>query len=351
MPHAYASKTKNRPAYFKTTLQAQKKVVIVLIAAIVAQLALVTCFVGAMNSPRLHHAAVAYVRQPGAPAIENVHFHPVDAIQLRSYSSERAATTAVEHGDIAAAIVRDTQSEKVIVAGAAGPVLTASIEQTVQAQAKAAGIPVSLRDVNALPTHDSRALSTFLLTIGWVIGGYLGIMLLTRALGAAGRTPTGAAMLVGWTAVYAFTSAALGVFLVDCGLHVVTGNAWPIIAAGSLIVFTVGIFTASLLSLLGMSGLVVAIASLVILGNPTSGGSVPTEMLSGGWRVLADILPTNAGVRLVRSIQYFHGHNISGPLAILGAYAIAALALITFVTIQRHRSKLLQTIRTDLEDV
>ncbi len=37
--------------------------------------------------------------------------------------------------------------------------------------------------------------------------------------------------------------------------------------------------TAAPMALFGMAGIVVAIVAFVVLGNPTSGGSVPSQML------------------------------------------------------------------------
>jgi hypothetical protein len=161
--------------------------------------------------------------------------------------------------------------------------------------------------------------------------------LLTRALGAASRTLRGTVELAGWAAIYSMVSAMLGVVLVDPVMGVVTGAPLRLALAGSLIVFSVATFTAAMLSLAGVAGLIMAVATLVILGNPTSGGSTPPEMLAPGWRFLARILPPNAGVSLVRSIQYFGDHQLTRPLIVLLGYAVASVVVMLFVSAERER--------------
>jgi hypothetical protein len=82
-----------------------------------------------------------------------------------------------------------------------------------------------------------------------------------------------------------------------------------------------------LMSLFGMAGIVVAIVAFVVFGNPTSGGSVPSQMLSGGYRFLAELLPNNAAVSLVHGIQYFGANGIGHPLFVLAFYTAIALVV------------------------
>ena len=95
--------------------------------------------------------------------------------------------------------------------------------------------------------------------------------------------------------------------------------------------------TAALMSLFGIAGIVVAIVALVVLGNPTSGGSVPVQMLSGGYQFLAKILPNNAGVALVHGIEYFDGNQLGHPLVVLALYAVIATAVCFAQVLRRSR--------------
>jgi hypothetical protein len=137
-------------------------------------------------------------------------------------------------------------------------------------------------------------------------------------------------------ALYAVASAAFGVVLTDPVMGVLTGHPWTLLAAGSLIVFAAAVVTAALMSLVGLAG--IAIVMFVLLGNPTSGGSVPVQMLSGGYRFLADVLPTNAGMGLVHGFAYFDGNQITRPLLVLSIYAGVSLAVCLGLALRRARA-------------
>jgi len=139
-------------------------------------------------------------------------------------------------------------------------------------------------------------------------------------------------------ALYAVASAALGAVLIDPVMGVLTGHPWTLLAAGSLIVFAATVVTAALMSLVGLAGIVIAIVMFVLLGNPTSGGSVPVQMLSGGYRFLADVLPTNAAMGLVHGFAYFGGNQIARPLLVLSLYAGVSLVICLGLALRRARA-------------
>jgi hypothetical protein len=314
------------------------RVLVILVAACLAQLALIAAFTGAMARPTLHHAEVGLVVADQTPAAAAVADRAARSLHYRDYADAAVASRAVRDGDITAAAVLHGDREELLVAGAAGPALTMAVTQELAAQGKAAGLTVTTADVRPLPKQDPRALGTFLLVLGWVIGGYLGTSLLTRVLGPAARSPRGTAKTLGWLAGYAVISAVAGVVLVGPVMGVVTGSAWALLAAGTLIVFSVAVATAALLSGLGLVGLVVAIAVMVIMGNPTSGGSVPVEMMAPGYRFFAEVLPPNAGVALIRGIDYFGGHQLGRPLLVLGCWAVASVLVLAALAARRSRT-------------
>ncbi len=301
------------------------RVICVLAGAVILQLALIASFAGVMTRPALQDAAVGLV----TPAASR----PATVPRLTGASyvvlgSRGEAEQEVRDGQLPAALVTGGRTGTLLVASAAGPALVTAIGQEVSGQAAAAGTRLTIDDVRPLPPGDPRGLGSFLLVIGWIIGGYLGMTLLGRVLGGGTRTPRGTAALLAWTGAYAIASGALGVVLVDPLMGVLTGHPWTLLAAGSLTVFTAAVCTAALMSLLGLSGIVVAIVMFVVLGNPTSAGAVPVQMMSAGYRFLAQVLPTNASVGLVRALAYFGGQQIARPLLVLSLYAGVSLAIL-----------------------
>ena len=272
------------------------RILVIMVAAVLAQLALVAAFTGVLSNPTLKSAEVGIVTQGQAPGM-----FPLPGITYRALPSTAAARQEVADGSLPAALVVDAKNQTLYIDGASGPSLASALEAEFGAAAHKTSAHLAISDVRPLPASDPRGIGTFLLGIGWVIGGYLGMMLLSRTLGARTRSRRGAVVLLGCVLGYSVLSAVAGVALLDPVMGVLTGSPGQLIGAGTLIVFTVSTFTAALMSLLRMPGLIIAIGTLVILGNPTSGGSLPVQMMAGGWRFLAQVLPTNAGVSFIRS--------------------------------------------------
>ncbi len=313
------------------------RIIIGLLAATAIQLALVSAWAGAMGSPTLHQQPVGLVVARGASlTAANVTGVQPDAIAWRPLADSQLAARRVRNGDLAGAVIIGRSSEQLLTASASGPLTTQSLTKAISGQAAAAGLQLQVQDVRPLQSGDPRGLGIFVLVLGWVIGGYVGTTLLLRGLGRRAKTLRGTAVLLGWQAAYAAGAAALGVLLIDPLLGMVTGHPAVLFGVGALLIFAVGLFATALMSLLGPAGLILAVGTLVIVGNPASGGTVPTQMLPAGWRFLAEIVPNAAGVRLVRSVTYFGNHGIADPLVVLASYAGLSI-LVLAATAWRRR--------------
>jgi hypothetical protein len=332
-PDLAVPRTEAAPARSPGTARAASRVIVIMVTAVLAQLALVAAFTGVLSNPTLRSAQVGLVaRGPAAGT-------PLPGVTYQPLASAAAARREVADGSLPAALVAHGKSQTLYIDGASGPSLTAALEAEFGAAAHQESAPLVTRDLRPLPASDPRGLGTFLLGIGWVIGGYLGMTLLYRALGARARTRRGTLVLLGGALAYSALSAVAGVVLMDPVMGVLTGSPAQLLGAGTLIVFTVATFTAALMSLLGMPGLIIAIGTLVILGNPTSGGAAPVEMMTGGWRFLAHVLPTNAGVSFIRSFAYLHGNQVNDPLTVLLIYTAVSVLVLLGLAIRRGAAR------------
>jgi hypothetical protein len=304
----------------------------VLLGAVVVQLAFVASFTGANARPVLHNVTVGLAGAAPTPVGRGD-----SVVSYQRFPSAAAARQAVSDGSLPAALVVTGHRQTLVVAQAAGYSLTAAVEQGATAAAAAAHSRLAIQDVRPLPAGDPRGLAMFFLVIAWVIGGTPGMILLSRLLGARARGLRGTATLTAWTAGYALASAGLGVVLADPLMGALTGHPWALLGAGTLFVFAIAMSAAALMSLIGMAGIAVAAVAFVILGNPTSGGSVPVQMLSSGFRFLADVLPNNAGVTAIREIEYFGGNGTGHPLLVLALYAAIATAVCFAQALRRSR--------------
>jgi len=320
----------------RSRVKRRRIVVATLTGAVVFQLALMASYTGAYGRPVLRDVTIGLVRPAPAPA-GFVGPPSGTVVSYQPLPDAAAARQEVSNGRLPAALIVAGSHQTLVVAEAAGLTLTAAIEQVAIGQAAAAHATLAVDDVRPLPAGDPRGFASYLLVVGWIIGGYLGMTLLTRVLGPRARGMRWTATLIAWTAVYAVASAGLGVVLMDPLTGSLTGHPWALLGAGTLIVFAAAMSTAALLSLFGIAGIVVAIVALIVLGNPASGGTVPVQMLSGGYQFLAKILPNNAGVALVHGIEFFDGNQLGHPLVVLALYAVIATAACFARALRRSR--------------
>jgi hypothetical protein len=79
-----------------------------------------------------------------------------------------------------------------------------------------------------------------------------------------------------------------------------------------------------------------AILLVVVLGNPSAGGAYAGPLLPEFWREIGPALIPGAGTWLTRSLAYFDGHAVGGPLLVLGGWAVAG-TLLTLLTAMARR--------------
>jgi hypothetical protein len=79
------------------------------------------------------------------------------------------------------------------------------------------------------------------------------------------------------------------------------------------------------------------VLQFVVLGNPSAGGVFPPPMMPPFWRAIGPWLPNGAGTSIARSIAYFHGTAITGPLLVLVAWLLVGVVVSLVVTGMKPR--------------
>ena len=88
----------------------------------------------------------------------------------------------------------------------------------------------------------------------------------------------------------------------------------------------------------GRAGLVVAAATVMLLGNPLSGATSATQMLPDGWSALGRALPPGAFAGAVRAVAYYDENGASGPVLVLTAWVLAGALLMLAGPVGSHRT-------------
>ncbi|WP_246486551.1 hypothetical protein [Kribbella qitaiheensis] len=240
---------------------------------------------------------------------------------IKAVADRGAAVQSIEGRDVYGAIVLDPQNPEVLTASAGGPAVAQILTQlSAGMAAQNGGVAPKVTDIVPLPKDDPRGAGLAAGALPLVLGGIIGAAALIqlvkngrgRVLGAIGFAITGALAL---TAVLQFW---LGSF---------EGNYF---ANASVIAMSIGAISLTLLGLewlLGVGGLALGSATMMLLGNPLSGLTSAPEMLPTGWGSLGQFLPPGAAGTALRSVSFFDGAGSGRSFAVLGCWLLFGLVL------------------------
>ena len=250
---------------------------VALAGVILFQLLFVSVFAGVLHHPVLHQAPVAVAgRSPLAQAVSS---RGGGTVRLAAEPAASAARAALRGGQVNAAVIAGPTGETLLVQTAASPG-TASV------------------------------LTKEFTTAAAALGGYVGATTVALVLG--GTRPPGlrqAGIRLGLLAGYAVISGLLGALLIGPVMGVVPGYSLSLAGTGMLLVF----------------------------GDPTAGTGIATPLLASPWNVIGQGLPPSAALSAARGVVYLGGTNLTGPLAVLAAYAAAGTLLTLAATAWRPR--------------
>jgi hypothetical protein len=256
-------------------------------------------------------AAALEQSQPGAFAITRV-------------ADTAAAESAIRGRDVYGAIDVSTGTPQLIVASAASPVVAQTLHGVGEALTqRASGAPppaVAVRDIAPLPADDPRGAGLAAGSLPLVIGGILAAALLTSRIRGTGRRVVGA---LGFAVTGGLAMAAI----LQYWLGSLGDSYWTNSGVVALSVAATSVTLLGLESLLGVAGLGLGGAVMVLLGNPLSGMTSAPEMLPGWSGTLGQLLPPGAAGSLLRSTAFFDGHGAWPHVVVLLAWLAFGAAL------------------------
>ncbi|OLT43727.1 hypothetical protein BJF86_13880 [Serinicoccus sp. CNJ-927] len=245
------------------------------------------------------------------------------AFELTSYDDRAAAEEAILGRDVYGAVVLGPGGGELLVASGASPAVATSLQQFAAAVPAEAGGPLTVTDLAPLPEDDPRgvglATSLFPILLGGMASGIASALAL--------RTPGARLAAVGSIAVVGGLVIA---GILQGWLGALTGSWWANSGAIALGIGAIGASLVGLHRVLGLPGVGLGAAVMMLLGNPLSGVSGAPEMLPAGWGALGQLLPPGAAGSLLRSTAFFDGAGAWGPVLVLGTWLVvgAALALV-----------------------
>ncbi|MFI9310226.1 DUF3533 domain-containing protein [Streptomyces triculaminicus] len=316
---------------------------LLVIGALALQLAFVISYIGAFHSPRPKEIPIGVVapRQIAGSLVDKLAALPGDPLDPRAIRDRAQARRLIDERDLDGALIVDPRgdTDTLLVATGSGASLAQATEAVVARAEKAEGRTLKVVDVNPAAVGDARGLSSFYLVVGWCVGGYLCAAILAVSAGARPANPHRAVIRLGAIAVYAVVAGLLGAVIAGPALGALPAGLLGLWGLGALVVLAVGALTLAFQGLAGIVGIGLAIAVVVVLGNPSAGGAYPYPLLPPFWRAIGPALPPGAGTWSARSLAYFHGNALTCPLLVLSAWAAGGAAVTLIGAARRARRR------------
>ncbi|MEV6722387.1 DUF3533 domain-containing protein [Streptomyces xanthochromogenes] len=304
--------------------------------------AFIASYAGAFHSPKPKDIPFAVVApdQIQGQLTQQLGSLPGNPLDVRTAKDAADATRQLRDRSIDGALLVDPRgtTDRLLVASGGGASLAQAVEAVTTAAEKAQRRTVEVTDVAPAAAGDSRTLSAFYLVVGWCVGGYLCAAILAISAGARPANTHRALIRLAVLAVYSIAAGLLGSLIIGPVLGALPGSYLGLAGLGALVVFAVGATTLAFQGIAGVVGIGLAILVIVVLGNPSAGGAYPYPLLPPFWRTIGPGLPPGAGTWAARSIAYFRGEAVTGPLLVLSVWAVAG-AVITLVLAGLRRDR------------
>ena len=235
--------------------------------------------------------------------------------------------TAIDRGELYGAYVTGSSSDTLIVVPAKSFFAQIVLEPAFAAAAHKLGQPVTVQTAKPLPPSDRIGAVTSLLLLPLLIGGYLAAVLVFKAAGGTAAAPWRAAILTGYAVVGAVLTDLIAGPLIGAysGSHF-----WPLLPCFALVTTAVVLAAAAIQGLAGKAGTLLVAVLFIVVGGSGAGG-LGTYMLPVYWRNIGVLFPPQNAVDLIRNVIYFGGNDITTPLIVLFLYALAGVAVISYL--------------------
>jgi len=248
---------------------------------------------------------------------------PADAWDVRTYGDARALQNAIKEREVLGGLAVGADGLTVYTATAGGQQAAAAISSLGQAMAAQQQVRVTVEDVVPFPADDPRGVGFTASLFPLIIGGILPAVLLLRLFPG----PAALGLRLAGVLLFALVAGFSVVAVLQYGFGSLAGNYWLTSLGLALGMAALSVPLLALGSLLGLPGLGLGAAVMVLLGNPLSGMAGP-YWLPSGWAAFGQLLPPGATGSLVRAVAFFDGTGAAAPAVVLGGWVLAGLLLL-----------------------
>lgn len=251
-------------------------------------------------------------------------------LDLSATDSVEEARELVTSREVVAAYVLPSQTAPTatLLTNQAAGTSAVQIAQSVFTQISAGQeFEMTTEDLAPLPEHDSMGMTTMYLAMGWIMAGFMIVVVGANAAPMSRPLRKMIPIVAGWAV---FISAALYVIAGPI-IGAVEGHFFELWGAGALTVFCVAWFAAIWERLFGMFAVPISVGILMFVGIPASNAAVSQYMVPGLFQWLHGVLPFPAAAEAIRSILYFGGDVVGENLLTLSLWGVISLAIVAAI--------------------
>ncbi len=194
----------------------------------------------------------------------------------------------------------------------------------------ASPLKIAVEQFRPLPGGSGEGLTAFFYSLLLLLVGMVGAMIIHQLIDSAlGFLPTEwgpwyvhfprapisrlHTLLLKWAAITVLAVVVSGVLLlIGKGLGMPIDKPLTLFIFGAFVIMAVGFTCSSVLAAVGTAGLIINLIIFIILGLPSSGGTVPIEATPKYFGWLARFEPMHQVFLGTRSILYFNGSGVAG---------------------------------------
>ena len=296
---------------------------------------MLTAMLGAMQEPTPRHMPVALVGSTTEQAqqmADSLNESMEGKFDFTILDNADDAKAMVEAQDLTGAFILPSQDDPqatIYTAQASGNAASQVVVQVFTQIGQSQKMAVDHQELVPLPDNDNMGTATMYYGMGWVMAGFMVIMVGSTA--APHVRPL--KKLIPLLAVYSAFMSLVLYLIAGPFTNAVDGHFGKLFSVGMLAIFAVAMLTTVFNRLIGMLCLLPTMLLVMFLGVPASNGALSIYMEPRMFNILHDILPMPAAVESIRSILYFDSEGLSAHLVTLAIWALVCLA-VTMVTDQ-----------------
>lgn len=310
-----------------------RKTLAVTLAAAALQLVMVIAFAWPASRTAPRDVPLVLAGPRSAEVADRLTRAAPGAFEITKLADEAAARQALTDREAYGAILTTPAGPRLLVASAASPAVAQQLSHLAEqlaaspagqgagtAGASAGGV-VSGGPVQDVVPAGPKGNAFGSLALPLVMSGIAAGVLLTLVISSVAWRLAG---LVGFALLGGLGFAALA----QGWLAILNGSYLAVAGVVGLAILAVTGTVVGLAAVIGRPGIGVAALTLLLLGNPLSAAASAPELLPEPWGALGQLLPPGAAVSALRSVGYFDGAALAGPLMVLLSWGAAAVVLL-----------------------